>query len=176
MRRSVGQVALALRPNVFVRIELRGIRREAVHVKVPATVGEVLLHQPPAMYRTTVPQQNDWSMEVVLQVAQKVDDLDARDVRSVKTNIQAQPAANGRNSEGGDCGDAISAVTVVQPRRFASRRPRSSNRWDEEKAAFVYKCEIGAQPTCFFLICGHCFFFHSSMAASSRCVAFRSGF
>jgi len=52
-------------------------------------------------------------MEVVLQVAQKVDDLDARNVRSMKTNIQAQPAANGSNSEGRDRGDAISAVAVV---------------------------------------------------------------
>ena len=176
MRRSVGQAALALRPNVFVGIELRGIRREAVDVKSPATAGEVLIHQPPAMYRTTVPQKHDWSMEVALQVAQKVDDLDARDVRSMKTNIQTQPAANGRNSEGRDRGDTISAVAVVQQRRLASRGPRSSNRRNEQKAAFFYKCEIGAQPTRFFLICGHCFFFHSSMAASSRCGAFRSGF
>jgi hypothetical protein len=91
---------LALSPNVFIGVEFWGIRREPVHVESAATVGKVLLDQTPAMNRTAVPQQHDWRLKMALEVAEELHDLNTRDVLAMKSNIQAQPAAAGRNGKG----------------------------------------------------------------------------
>ena len=87
-------------PNVFIGVEFRGIRREAVHMESDATVGKVLLDQTPAMNRTAIPQQHDWRPKMALEVAQKLHNLNTCDVLAMKTNIQPQPAAAGRNGKG----------------------------------------------------------------------------
>jgi hypothetical protein len=66
------------------------------------TAGKGLLDQTPAMNRTAIPQQHDWLVKMALEVAQKLHDLSACDVLSLKADIQAQPAAAGRNSQGRD--------------------------------------------------------------------------
>ena len=91
---------LALSPNVFIGVEFRGIRREAVHMESAVTAGKVLLDQTPAMNRTAIPQQHDWLVKMALEVAEELHDLNTRDVLAMKTNIQPQPAAAGRNGKG----------------------------------------------------------------------------
>ena len=66
LRRCICQVALALSPNVLIRVEFRGIRGEPVHVESTLPAGKVLRHDPPAMNRPTVPQQHDGSVKVPL--------------------------------------------------------------------------------------------------------------
>jgi hypothetical protein len=91
---------LALSPNVFIGVEFRGIRREAVHMQSAVTAGRVLLDQTPAMNRTAIPQQHDWLVKMALEVAQKLRNLNVCDVLAMKTNVQPQPAATGRNGRG----------------------------------------------------------------------------
>ena len=64
------------------------------------TAGKVLLDQTPAMNRTAIPQQHDWRLKMALEVAQKLHNLNTCDVLAMKTNIQPQPAAAGRNGKG----------------------------------------------------------------------------
>jgi hypothetical protein len=85
---GVRQVALALSPNVLIGVELRGIRRKPVHLESGVTDGKILFHQAPAMNRTAVPQQHDWSVKMTLEVAKKLHNLNARDVLAMKGNYK----------------------------------------------------------------------------------------
>ena len=104
------------------------------------------------MDRTAIPDQYDRSGKVAQQATEKRDDLDTGDVLRVELDVHAQPRSAGRNRESGDGGNAVPAIAVIEKRRFTSGGPRASNGGNQKEPAFVYKSEVGAQPTSFFLI------------------------
>jgi hypothetical protein len=104
------------------------------------------------MDRTAIPDQYDHSGKVAQQATEKRDDLDTGDVLRVELDVHPKPPSAGRNRESGDGGNAVPAIAVIEKRRFASGGPRASNGGDQKEPAFVYKSEVGAQPTSFFLI------------------------
>ena len=176
LRRSVGQGALGVRPYVFGRVQLRGIAGETIHVQPTAALGHVIPDELRVVDGPAVPDHNDRTAYVSLQAAEKPEYLDTADVLAVELDVQAQAGSAGRDRKGRDGGDAVPSIAVAQQRRLAFGRPGASNRRDQEKAAFVDESEVGAQPFRFFLIRTQSLVFHCAMAASSRCVARRSGF
>ena len=138
--------------------------------------GDVVPHELLVVDRPAVPDHYDRAAQVLLQAAEKAEDLDTADVLAVELDVQAQAGSPARDRERGDGGDAVPSIAVTEQRSLALGRPGTSNRRDQEKAAFVDKSEVGAQPTRFFLIRTHSLRFHCAMVGSSRCVARRSGF
>lgn len=152
LRRSVGQMTLGVRPYVFGGVQLRGIAGETMHVQPTAALADVVLHELLVMDRAAIPEQDDRTAQVPLQAAEELEDLETADVLAVELHIQAHVSSAGRDCESRDGGDAVPPIAVMQQRSPALGGPRASNSRDQEKAAFVDEGEIGAQPTCFFLI------------------------
>jgi hypothetical protein len=146
-------MALTVRPYVFGGVQLRGVRREAIHVQSSVAAAYVVLHEASVMDRSAIPDQYDWSREVAHQAAEKRHDFYTADVVvGVELDVHAESRSAGRNRQRCDGGNAVPAIAVIEKRRVALGSPRTSNGGDQKEAAFVYKSEVGAQPTRFFLI------------------------
>src|SRR5262249_13614675 len=75
---AVRQLAFRLRPDELIGIEFRRVAREAVGLH-PGMVAEKSLDVPTPMDFPAVPQQDNLSSEMTEQLAEKRDDLGARD-------------------------------------------------------------------------------------------------
>lgn len=172
---TVRQGVVHLVPDRLIGIELGGIRWEALQVQSwkAATQRADRL----ALVRfTVVPEDKQVATKVPKQVTQKVADLGLPDVLAMKLGIQPEPAAPWADRHGGNGRDPVVLVDVPNYRRLATRPPGTANRRDQQEPGFVEESEMGAQPRRFFLMRGQASRFQASMAASSRCVARRSGF
>src|SRR5208337_1394103 len=78
---------------------------------------------------------------------------------------------NTRNSR-----DPIMTIPMEDDRGLSHRTPGLVDRGNQEEARFVDEDEMGCQPCGVFFTRGQTDRFHSSMAASSRSRARRSGF
>ena len=172
---TVGQAALGLLPDAFVRVELGGVAREAVEMQ-PRMTGLQRTDGIAAVDRAVVPDHDHGTAKMSEQVAQEGADLRLPDVMSKELEVEAiaSPARAHRNA--GDRGDAIPALAMAKQRRLPSWRPRSAHARRQDEPRFVDEDEVGAQPRGFFLISRQVFFFQSAMRSSLRSRARRSGF
>lgn len=104
-------------PHVFDRIQLRRVGRQALHHHPPLGGGDILLDQAAAMNRRAVPQHHQFSGNVPLEVAEKLDNLKAFDAASVDLKVEApqgQPA---------DDREALPVEGFLEHRRLPARSP-----------------------------------------------------
>ena len=175
VRPAVRQPALELIPHAFIRIQFRGVRRERDQVQ-PGGAREEVLHGLAAMNAAIVEQHDQGAGDLAQQLAEEGRDLVALDVVLVQLAVQRTMEALGADSDARDGRDAVVRVPVPHDGRLADRAPRLPDRRDQEEARFVDEDEMGAQPCGVFFTRGQTVRFHSSMAASSRSTARRSGF
>src|SRR6266478_6299754 len=69
-RDAVGHGALEVTPNVFVRVELRGVSREAIRVEPRVRLNEIP-HQDASVLPATVPEEDHRATEVPEQSLKK---------------------------------------------------------------------------------------------------------
>lgn len=110
------------------------------------------------------------------QMAEELANLGLLDVLAVKLAIQPKASARGADRHRRDGGDLVVLVAVSDDGSLPTRSPRTPDRWNQEVSGFVDKGDIGTQPRRVFFMRGQSRRFHSSIAASSRCVARFSGF
>ena len=92
----------------------------------------------------------------------------------VVVEVQSLPFRADRDA--GDHGNFVAPIDMAMNRSLPDRSPGLGDMGNEEKSGLVGKHYVGAQPSGFFFIRGHCRRFHGSTAWSSHSIACRSGF
>jgi len=105
-RSAVGQGMFGLGPDKFIGVELRGIGRKGIDVESGLVVNKVA-NQLALVDGSTIPEQDHRSPKMVQEVAQKPDNLHARDVDPVELHLESQPLIPWGDREAGDGGDPI---------------------------------------------------------------------
>lgn len=73
------------------------------------------------------------------------------DISLLQMVVQPHTPVLGRNRESRDRGNPISSVAMMQDRGVSSRCPCSAHMGNEQKPAFIEKCQVGARREGFFL-------------------------
>ena len=110
------------------------------------------------------------------QMAQELAHLGLLNVLTVEPAIQSQTTASGTDGDCGNGGNLVVFVGVSDMGSLPAWSPGTANRRNQEEAGFAEEGDMGAQPRGVFFMRGQSRRFHSSMAASFRCIARRSGF
>ncbi len=173
----VGQrVELQVRPDTFGRVQFGRIGREEVRVEIRVS-GEKGLHPTRLVWTKAVPEQDDGSGHMVVQLVQEMCDPSCVYV-GVGVEPEAETDAIGLRryrdrSDERDLGMGPGALT--QDRRAALRRPRAPDEGRHQHAGFVKENQMRLQAVEFFLMRGHSILIHRRMASSSRSMARLSG-
>src|SRR4030095_13128736 len=108
-------------------------------------------HVPTPMNLPAIPQQDEWSPQVAEQLAEERDDLGTGDVAHGEIERQHEPVATRGHGERRDDGDLVTPITMPQVRSVSDGRPSLAHVGNQEKAAFIEECEMGAQARGVFL-------------------------
>ena len=173
---SVGQFLLGLRPDSLIGIEFRRVGRKVLDVQ--ATMLPLKLLDGVSLVGGGVVQQHDHrAVQVAQQFAQEAADLLLADVVEEKQIIETQSMPPRAEGNAGDDTDLVSpSLAVTMNGCLPLRRPGPHHVGDEQKARFVGKDYVGAQPRSVFFMRGHSFCFQRAISSSSRSRARRSGF
>jgi len=160
---------LAVSPDVFDRIEFRGVGGQALQVDAAVLLGDVVPNQPAAVRRQTIPDDGEQAADVLLEMFEKFDDLRGLDAAGEKSEIEIPngDACYGRKT--------VPVEGILQHWSLTTRRPGSDPMRPLAQSAFIHKDEGAALLECFFLIFGQISRFHCKMAGSSRWVARPTG-
>lgn len=127
--------------------------------------------------RGVVQENDEGTAELPQQLAQKRADFFLSDIVIEKKVVEAQLVSLGAHGNAGDNGNFIpTAVAITDEGCAAPRRPSPDHQGSQQKAAFIGKNYVGAQPRGVFFTCSHFLRFQRSMALSSRSTARPSGF
>ena len=97
-------------------------------------------------------------------------------VAGVKLVVQPQVVSSRADRDSRYHRDPVAPIDMTMYWGLTSWGPRFVDRWDQQKARFIDKDEVGTQPTSVFFTRGHSFCFQRSIRSSSRSTARRSGF
>jgi hypothetical protein len=97
-------------------------------------------------------------------------------VPGVKLVIQPQVPSSRADRDSRYHRDPVAPIQMAMNWGLTSWGPSFVDRWDQQKARFVDKDEVGTQPTSVFFTRGQSFRFQRSICSSSRSTARRSGF
>ena len=148
--RPVGQRVLGLCPDELIRVQLRGIGREPMHMEPLVSVQKVVDADAP-VNGATIPEEQERPAHVLEEVAQESDHLHPRDVGAVEPEVQSKSCACGGDGNGRDGGEPISLVAVPEDWRIPDRGPGLADVRDKEEPAFVEKDEMGPKSSGFLL-------------------------
>ena len=163
---EVGQfVLLGVAPDVFDRIEFGRVGWQVFQMDLSVCARHEVAHRSAAMNGQAVPDNQQPSADVPLQVLQKLDDLWRFDAAGKKPEVKIPDCQRGHRRK------AFPVEGVLQHRRLAARRPGAHAVRSFRKAALVHKRDDSPLGQRFFFISGQRERFHFLMAASSRWTA-----
>lgn len=148
--RAIGQGALGLGPDEFVRVEFWSIGWEELDIQ-PSLLAQEVLDDEALMDGASIPKQHHRSPQLPKQTPQEPNDLHPRDVGAMETEIESKPPPTGRHSDSGNGGDPVMPVAVSEDRGLSNRRPGLADVRHEKEATFVEKGEMGPKSSGFFL-------------------------
>ena len=149
-RTTIRKTSLLLSPHKLHWIKLRGISGKPFYME-PFIASAQSSNRFPSMNTGLVPQKHDVSTEVSQKMAHKHRYIRSLDIFLLQVVVQPHAPVLGRNRENCDRGNPISSVEMMQDRCVSSRCPRSAHMGNEQKAAFIEKCQVGAIREGFFL-------------------------
>ena len=132
----VGQSPFGLGPDELIGVELWSVGRERIDVEARVPLDKEA-DEGAAMDRPAIPQQNDVTSQVTEQMPEEADDLQTRDVGSVKPRVESHPTPAGRDGEAGDGRDAEPFIPVPELGRLSPGSPRVTDVRDEQEPTFV---------------------------------------
>jgi len=141
---------LGLGPDKLVRIEFRGIGREAMDMK-PLMLAKEIFDDDAPVDGAAVPKEHHRSTQMPEEVAQEGDDLHAGDIVRVETKVKPEMPLGRGYGDTGDDGNPIPSVAMLKKGGLPNRRPGLLDVRDEEESAFVEKDEMGPKFLGFFL-------------------------
>jgi hypothetical protein len=107
-------------------IELRGVRREVVHVKA-GMAGQERADLATAMDRAAIPQQVNGTAEMAEQMLEEGADIEAGEISRPTPEVERQASPSWRHGEAAADRQAIVAVAVAQARCLPAGRPRAAD-------------------------------------------------
>jgi len=143
---SIAQMLLDVSMTIFFRIELGRIRWQEllVDLRVPGQIG---LSQPTRVSPGSVPNQNHFASQMVLQMLKTVHNLTAMN-RSFKMSLK-DLARQGERHRGRDC--APVGVDLIQDGSTPAVAPSGRGLLLKREAKFIPEHDFGAQPLRLFL-------------------------
>lgn len=175
VRPAVRQASLEMVPNSLVRIQLRSMRREGQEMKSPRAAQE-FPHRFAPMGIAVIQKDDQVAADLTQKMAEERRHFFPLDVILIKMTVERAPIALMTDSNPGDGRDAVMAITMTDSRRPPDRAPGLPDRGNQQEARFVDENDMGRQPRGVFFTLGQTELFHSTMAASLRSTARRSGF
>jgi len=143
----------------------------------PGGAIDELLNEAAPMRPEAVPNENDGSADLILEMAEELADEIAGDIGvGMEPELEANATVLRGEAQGSDDGDlAVACGALPEDGSAAAGRPGPANEGGHQKAALVYKDDRGVQVRGFFLIRGHSSLIHRLISCSSRSIARRSG-
>jgi len=174
VRVTIGHMSLGQRPDAFVRIEFRRIRREVLDMETGMPTLE--FRQRFSVVSCRIVEDGDhWTPQVSKKIAEEHAHLLAN-VVEVKLVEKAQMLALRTDRDSRDDGDFVPSVVMPMHRGVAPRCPGLAHIRDQQELGFVGKDDVGTQPRSVFFTRGQSFRFQRSIASSSRSTARFTGF
>lgn len=141
-RGEVREVAVrGVVPDVFSRIELRGVGREPSHTDGLAVRGQPGLDAHRPVRPVLVPNEGETVWEVPAQRAREPEDLPGSDVVTILGPVEDKPAAALGHREDADRGEPVPALPPAEERRVPSGGARTPPDRLEQEAALVVEDE-----------------------------------
>src|SRR5713226_3149270 len=162
-RAEVGQLVMfPVAPDVFDRIEFRGVGRQALDREPARLVADELRDQPRPVLRQPVPDHQQLARQVAQQMAEEVDHLGGMDGAGIEPEVEVPPGDAGSRRQ------HLPVEMMLQYRGLPARRPGPHPMRSFAQSAFVDEDDRAPLAEGFFLIRGHATFFHWRIACSSR--------
>ena len=155
-------MVLAVRPNVFHRIQFWCVRWQVFHFQTALLVADELLRYRALVGGKPVPNHQEVALDIAEQVFEKLNDLLRSD--SLLEDLEVEVP----DGESGDDGEGLPVEVELKDRRLPARCPRATPEGTLAQADFVYEDKRTAFFLSFFLISGQRLRFHSSIAVSFR--------
>ena len=102
------------------------------------------------MAAETIPDYQEWALEMPVQLLHERTDIVAGDVGRGHGEIQAQALLEGRDRDGAGHREAIMAVPAIVDGRLALRCPRAAHRGLQHEATLINKDDGAALTPGFF--------------------------
>jgi hypothetical protein len=161
-----------LLPDTLVRVQLRGIGRQALHVEaVRYPIREEVFDDLTAVDRRAIPNEYDPARHLPQQVLEKGDDVAG--IQSVALAMEIQLPLRG---DGADGGEMVTGPPLPQDGCLPDRRLGAHRAGEGIKTGFIQeedRLRLRLRPL---LSVGHVSARQCAMAASLRCRARRTGF
>jgi hypothetical protein len=148
--RAVRQVALAMCPNIFNRIEFRSIAGKSIHMKT-SRIFQECFNIRSFVNRSTVPYENNLFANMAQQILKETDNLVPSDVMSVESEEKADSLTTRRYGKTANRRYFIPPVTVPQDWRTTGWSPCFSDKGNKQEPAFIQKRKMGPKSSGFFL-------------------------
>jgi len=156
-------------PHILNRIEFGCISRQAFDHEATFGGGHIVFNQHTPVDRCAIPDDQYFARNMALQMAQKLDDLEALDTAGM--NLEIEPPER----QAPDDGKALPVKGLMQHRGFSAWRPSAGPRGAGAQPAFVNKDDGSPLLTGFFFNAGHSVRCQRRIFFSSRSTARRSG-
>jgi len=162
-------VAFEVAPHVFHRIKFWGVSGQSFDVDAALGGQDIIAHQDAAVDGRPIPDDQYFSANMLLEMPEKLNDLEALDTAGV--NLKIEPPQRQRP----DDRETFPIERLLQDRGLPARSPGARPRGPRAQSAFVNEDNGPAFGPGFFFRAGHSTRCHLRMAFSSRSTARRSG-
>ena len=162
-------VVFEMSPHILDRVEFGRIGRQALNDEPPPCRSNMVLNQETAMNRCAIPQNKNFPAHMPLEMAQKLDHLEAFDATGVNLEVEAPPRQTADNRE------AFPIERLLQYRCLSARSPGARPRGACAQPAFVDEDDRSPLLAGLFFNAGQAVRFQRRIAGSSRSTARRSG-
>ena len=147
---AIGESKVGPIPDMFGRVEFRGISREELCIE-----SWVLLKEWSdgmlTMNRSPIPQQDNRPTQMSEEIPQEDFNVVMFEVMRSELHVQSQAAPVGRNADGPKSRDPVLLEPMVEVRCLSPWCPCTPEIGDEQKSTFIHEYEMGATSCGFFL-------------------------
>src|SRR6516165_988556 len=152
--RPLGELALQVTPDPFVRVQLGRVTGE--ELAVPSGVAlEDLIDLLAFRGGSRVPKKDDRAAERAKEETEKDGDFRLADGAGVAMEIQPQALAPRTDPHRRDGRDLVVLVAMAEDGRLSPGCPRAPEGRNQEKAALVQEGQMGVQALAFFFRANH---------------------
>ena len=131
-------------PNIFRRIEFRGICRKTLHAN-PRMPRQKLLHFFAPMDGGPIPQKDQRPTKMFQQIFQKGSHIQPIQIPLPELDKKSQPSPFRRHDQRTDRRDLVLSVAMIQSGRLSPGSPRACDRRNEQKPALIEKKQVGTK-------------------------------
>jgi len=164
----IGQAGVFnIRPDLFIRVEFRGISGKFFrnHVRM---FGQIRLnHLGAIVHLAAIPDNRDRTRQMMLKLTQEAHHILSMDIRIVRQQgkVQSSTFANGTDRDGTDGRDTISSIPAIVNGRLAARGQGPANGGREHETRFIRENQMRPSASSVFLYAA------IPLAATAQCLS-----